>query len=756
MEQEPVMAVQDAENDAVMAAAMGALEEILDRIDCQNALLVSSAAVSNVHLQVPDANQKPPESQCTSEEPNEEAEPQKSNNQKLVSNADDSNPDEALLSVPLPHEGSRWSRLRKQMMGLPDFKEYLKWTEDDSTWSIDEAFASFCLDRVEETLSIAKQTDASTQGKKGTRRKGQPKKYERKQAVPLEDNSKRPARKRRGQDNGLKLTEDDVGLDEDEEDEDLLAMDDNPKDLDYQPLPMIRYPKRRRKSLPRAINNYQAQPKTPSRPKPPAKPTKSPKKTPASKKAAKTPAKTTKLETYSPPRKRGRPRKPATESQKKFPKLKVKAEKPAKTYIRMEVRLQRLPKMYECKTCFEQFPDAEEIKKHFLSVHQRDRLLIPPQNNANENIEGENPNPERSDMDRLLLPDITSLANVLRQCPKCKKYVENMTVHKREHRERNFICEECGKGFTENQILQKHRKVHEMDRTGDRYKCQLCDKSYRFSQNLRSHMLYHGGEKTFICDHCGKSFYTNNRLIIHSAIHMKEKPYKCSECGRGFSQKSNMQKHERVHTGVKPYQCDLCKESFNHKVSLKNHKKKHHGIDWWEEAGRPKPATTRKSKESSQTVVVNTEEPVPIQQEANTVPQEDQLVTENQWKGNDMTIQRDNNVGNQWRDDQQPVREAEPAASPWHQPENNLNLEQQNHAAAEEAVRLQTLHQAGNQWKGNNMPLDRQGQTGEQGMTAFFYPSTYLQGYPSGYPGMPIVPINSDGTVHPATRPSYQ
>ncbi|XP_022093999.1 uncharacterized protein LOC110981083 [Acanthaster planci] len=744
------------EEDVAMTAASGALQEILDTIESQDVFLPSSSPVDDSHPALK-TNQGSQESCGLSEEPITLAEQPARDNQGTIDQVGDSNSnicgDEEMSSLLLPHEGLRWTKLRKQVVVLPLFQEYMRRTEDDTFWSIDEAFASFCLDRVEEILSVAKQPEATTQRKKGTRRKGQPKKYERKQATPLDEIPPRSVRKRRRQENGLKLFEDDV---EDEDDnEDFLAMDDNPKDLDYQPLPMIRYPKRRRKSLPRSTNSYQAPPKAPIRPKLSIKTTKPPKASPASKKATKQPVKTTKLEPFGPPRKRGRPRKVATETQKKFPKPKVKTDKPTKTYIRMEVRLQRLPKMYECKTCFEQFPEADDVKKHFLGVHQRERLLIPSENGSNENNEGGNPEVRCLEMDNSVLPDLTSLANLLRQCPKCKKYVENMTLHRREHQERKFICEECGKGFTENQILQKHKKVHEMDRTGDRYKCELCEKSYRFHQNLRSHMLYHGGEKTFICDHCGKSFYTNNRLIIHSAIHMKEKPYKCVECGRGFSQKSNMQKHERVHTGVKPYQCELCNESFNHKVSLKNHNKKHHGIDWWKDVGRPKPVTTKKSKETTQ-AVVNREDQIPIQAESNPVPQQrEQPVMENQWKGNEMPLQRDDSVGNQWRDDRQPVREVEPTETIWHRPDNPLSLEHQNQVV-EESVRLQTLHPAGNQWKGNNLPLDRQGQAGDQGMAPFFYPSTYLQGYPSGYSAVPVVPINPDTAVHPANRPSYQ
>ncbi|XP_033629319.1 zinc finger protein 652-like [Asterias rubens] len=759
------------DSDSILTETTSVLQELLDKLDVHTAASQPPASSEETSQY----NSMPCTSQDTPSSPTAEVDPdhRQTHQQRYGDPFDVQVP--SLVS--LPNEGERWARLRNQLIGSPYFEPYLRKTEEPSAWSIDEAFVSYCLDSIEGVLNpeaiMATESTQLKTVKKTTRRKGKPQKYERVKDKPFDDSPLPPSRKRKSLQNGMSLNTEHQSLsvtdsnvmsisDELEED-DFFAMDDNPSDLDYQPVPIIRYPKRRRKSLPRTIKNSRVSSKTPTTPKTTTpKPKKrietdkllTKKKAPAKKK--KRAKKVPKPEQNGPPRKRGRPKKVISESQKAT----LKAEKASKQYVRMEVRLQRLPKMYECKTCFEQFPEAEDIKNHFFSVHRRESIPFPSQLTNPEGVGGTSTEAGVTDPDSQLT-DITKLATLLRQCPKCKKFVDNMTVHKREHRERNFICEECGKGFTENQILQKHRKIHEMDRTGDRYKCEVCDKTYRFSQNLRSHMLYHGGEKTFICDHCGKSFYTNNRLIIHSAIHMKEKPYKCSECGRGFSQKSNMQKHERVHTGVKPYQCELCMESFNHKVSLKNHKKKHHGIDWWKDVGRPKPITTKRAKDPTppQGVIVNRELQLTGQAKQNTVqlPKEQPVNNmENQWKGRTVPIplERENNAVGHWRDDRQPVREIEQVESQWHRQENEMPID--HHNQPEEPVRLQNLQPAGNQWKGGNVPsLERQGQPGDPGMAAFFYPSTYLQGYPSGYPGMPVIPLNSETSGHPATRPSY-
>ena len=58
-----------------------------------------------------------------------------------------------------------------------------------------------------------------------------------------------------------------------------------------------------------------------------------------------------------------------------------------------------------------------------------------------------------------------------------------------------------------------------------------------------------GDERTYDCDICGKQFSHNDRLRRHRKIHTTEKPYKCDICGKGFKEKCNLKHHRYIHTG---------------------------------------------------------------------------------------------------------------------------------------------------------------------------------------------------------------
>ena len=59
-----------------------------------------------------------------------------------------------------------------------------------------------------------------------------------------------------------------------------------------------------------------------------------------------------------------------------------------------------------------------------------------------------------------------------------------------------------------------------------------------------------GEERTYDCDICGKQFSHNDRLRRHRKIHTTEKPYKCDICGKGFKEKCNLKHHRYIHTGI--------------------------------------------------------------------------------------------------------------------------------------------------------------------------------------------------------------
>ncbi|ELV13340.1 Zinc finger protein 174 [Tupaia chinensis] len=92
-----------------------------------------------------------------------------------------------------------------------------------------------------------------------------------------------------------------------------------------------------------------------------------------------------------------------------------------------------------------------------------------------------------------------------------------------------------------------------------------------------AHQPAHSAKKPYKCDDCGKSFTWNSELKRHKRVHTGERPYTCGECGNCFGRQSTLKLHQRIHTGEKPYQCGQCGKSFRQSSNLHQHHRLHHG-----------------------------------------------------------------------------------------------------------------------------------------------------------------------------------
>ncbi|XP_033629820.1 zinc finger protein with KRAB and SCAN domains 8-like [Asterias rubens] len=249
-----------------------------------------------------------------------------------------------------------------------------------------------------------------------------------------------------------------------------------------------------------------------------------------------------------------------------------------------EIQHQDLLKMFTCRTCGEQFHESENLRMHTITAHLP--ISIPDTSNTNTIKEdGEETQFTHIEIDLTLYQqvsevDIQELAVILKCCPQCNEYVEDLKNHLETHMVKNYICEDCGKGFACQKQLRVHIGYHKIDRTGVMpYSCNFCDRTFRTIQALCIHRPLHSKARNYVCEQCGKAFKSNTRLQKHAAIHAIKKRYSCSFCGRGFAQKCNLNRHLRIHTGEKPYCCHHCSQVFNHNVSLKRHMKKDHFIE---------------------------------------------------------------------------------------------------------------------------------------------------------------------------------
>ncbi|XP_077519006.1 uncharacterized protein LOC144129014 [Amblyomma americanum] len=80
------------------------------------------------------------------------------------------------------------------------------------------------------------------------------------------------------------------------------------------------------------------------------------------------------------------------------------------------------------------------------------------------------------------------------------------------------------------------------------------------------------------CQECGKTFALQRLLNRHLKCHSDFKRYLCTFCGKGFNDTFDLKRHTRTHTGVRPYKCNMCDKSFTQRCSLESHTLKVHGI----------------------------------------------------------------------------------------------------------------------------------------------------------------------------------
>ncbi|XP_038073454.1 zinc finger protein 35-like [Patiria miniata] len=150
---------------------------------------------------------------------------------------------------------------------------------------------------------------------------------------------------------------------------------------------------------------------------------------------------------------------------------------------RLDMKLAKLPRLYECKMCCHRFQKSTEMISHYAREHPNQLADSVPgrEGNVSDVVTASNTFP---------VLDVNQIATKLRQCKHCKEYVDDVKAHRRIHSVKRFTCDVCGKGFVFRSSLRKHQMCHNSQRRSLQFhKCEMCDRTFTDKMSLDAHVF---------------------------------------------------------------------------------------------------------------------------------------------------------------------------------------------------------------------------------------------------------------------------
>lgn len=164
-------------------------------------------------------------------------------------------------------------------------------------------------------------------------------------------------------------------------------------------------------------------------------------------------------------------------------------------------------------------------------------------------------------------------------CDKKFKSNQELSKHYRKmHMPKPFVCETCGRSFTRDDLLLRHKIIHAIkmqhnntteptttvkhkqidDDDDDEIPVREEETIILENSATESATLMKADNDNNLCKICNKRFSKVAHLNRHTKIHAAIKPYSCELCKKGFARAEQLMNHRNVHSGIKPHVCKIC------------------------------------------------------------------------------------------------------------------------------------------------------------------------------------------------------
>lgn len=224
--------------------------------------------------------------------------------------------------------------------------------------------------------------------------------------------------------------------------------------------------------------------------------------------------------------------------------------------------------------CLENVNNNDDDEYHINNDESSENIIVRPEINLENCLEESNSNSigiENS-------VEIYSVFNVncddviCDVCDKKFKSNEELSKHYRKmHMPKPFVCETCGRSFSRDDLLLRHKIIHAIKMEHDNNSTS----TVRHKQNNDNEDIVPVREEETIilensattlkpdndsnlCKICNKRFSKVAHLNRHRKIHAAIKPYSCESCKKGFARAEQLINHMNVHSGIKPHVCKIC------------------------------------------------------------------------------------------------------------------------------------------------------------------------------------------------------